>query len=218
MGGTGLGTLLKNLWHFTRMLIEHGNSIPMPSYVYIAFTHQSITRRILEKDDIAARVISCCVGALVVTKLVADINARTLPVNDEELACLSAILSADCQDLTHLLRFPGALQFANMVFFMSDDIVDCSWSPTSDVLDMVQETFSILSQALPAQLDGEMKLNLTDAFMDVSQGRFKFVPWSCLYNLNIHRYIRDLVSFPCNSQQSGRNVDEESVAFHKNVH
>ena len=145
----------------------------MPSYVYIAFTHSSITRRILEKDDIAAHVIRHCVGALVVTKLSADINARTLPVNDAELACLSALLGTSYQDVTHCLSVPGAIQFANMVFLMSDDIIDYSWSPTSDVLYMVQEVFSILSQALPAPLDAEMQLDLTDALMDVSQGRFK---------------------------------------------
>ena len=135
-----LGTCLTNLWHFTKAYIKRGNSIPLPSYVYIAFTHPKITRRILEKvekDDIAAHVTRRCVGALVVNKLAADINLRILPVNDAELACLSAILGIDSEDVTLLLSHPGGVQFANMVLLvLLEDIHDPpSWIPTSDVLD-----------------------------------------------------------------------------------
>ena len=163
--------VLKNLWHFTRAYIEHGDSIPLPSYIYIAFTEPRITQCILGKGDIAAHVIGRCVGALVVTKLVADINARNLPVSDAESACLTAILGDDYQDVTHWSSLPGAIQFLNIVFLISDNIIDDSWSPTSDVLDVVQETFCILSQALPAPLNAQMQLDLTDALMVISEGR-----------------------------------------------
>jgi hypothetical protein len=51
-----------------------------------------------------------------------------------------------------------------------------SWSPTSYVLDVICQTFSILSQGLPAQLDAEMRLDLTDTLVDVSKGRFEPYP------------------------------------------
>ena len=163
---------MKNLWHFTRAYIEHGNSIPLPSYVFTTFTNQSITRRILEKGDIATLVTRRCVGALVVRKLAADLNVRTLPVENVELACLSAILGTDNQDVTHLLSHPGAIQFTNLMFLIHD--INDSWGQTSPhVLDMVLQTFRILSQALPAQLDAEMQLDLTDALAEVSRGQFE---------------------------------------------
>ena len=169
---TVLGMVLKNLWHFTRAYIEHGNSIPLPSYIYIAFAHPRVIHCILEIGDLSALVIRHCVGALVVNKLAADINSRIGPVSDAELAGLSAILGTDNQDVTHLLSHPGTIQFVNMVFLIND--MNDSWSQTSpDVLDVVLQTFGILCQALPAQLDAEMRLDLTATLTDVSQGRFE---------------------------------------------
>ena len=132
----------------------------------------SSTRRIRKGGDTAPLVIRRCVGALVVNKLATDINSRALPVNDAELACISAILGIDRQDITHLLSPPGAIQFANMIFLVSDDVYDSFWISTLDVLEIIQQTFSILSQDLPDQLDGEMQLDLTDSMADVSKGRF----------------------------------------------
>ena len=167
--------VLKNLWHFTRAYIEHGDSFPLPSYIYIAFTHPRVTHCILEKGDFAALVIRHCIGVLVVNKLSTDINSRIGPVSVTELAGLSTILGTDSQDVNHWLSHPGAIQFANMVFLIND-IYDDFWSPISDVLDVVRQTFSILSRALPAQLGEEMWLDLTDTLMDVAQGRFELIP------------------------------------------
>ncbi len=166
---------LKNLWNFTRAYNDPGNLVPLPSYVSIAFTHTETTPHIREEGDVAAHVIRRCIGALVVNKLVADINARTPPVNDAELACLSAILGTNSQDVTLLLSHPGAIQLANIVFLMLDDIYDNpSWSPTSDVLDVVRQTFGILSQA---QLDAEMRLDPTDTLIEVStRGQCELIP------------------------------------------
>ena len=168
----GLDMFLKNPWHFTRTCIECGDSTPFPSYVYITFTHPIITRRVFKESDIAAHVTRRCVGALVVNNLAAHINARALPANDAELACLSAILTTDNQDVTHLLSHPGTIQFTNLMFLIHD--INDSWGRTSPhVLDMVLQTFRILSQALPAQLDAEMQLDLTDALAEVSKGQFE---------------------------------------------
>jgi hypothetical protein len=71
---------MKNLWDFTRQYNEPGNSVPLPSYVCIAFTNPEMTRRIREQRDLAVRVIGRCVEALVVNKLAADIKSRNVPV------------------------------------------------------------------------------------------------------------------------------------------
>ena len=149
--------------------------MPLPSYIYVTLIHPGINRRILEKGDIAAHVTRRCVGALVVNKLAADINSRTLPVSSVELSGLSAILGTDSKDVTQLLSHPGTIQFVNMMYLIND--INDSWGQTSpDVLYLVSQTFSNLSQALPAQLYAEMQLDLTDALMDVSRGRFEPIP------------------------------------------
>ncbi|KAH9011163.1 hypothetical protein EDB85DRAFT_2160251 [Lactarius pseudohatsudake] len=163
--------MLKSLWHFARAYIELGNSISLPSYFYIVFTYPVITRRILDEDDITVDVIRRCIGALVVNKLATDINARALPVNDEELACLSSILGTDGQDVTRLLSHPGAIQFVNMIFLVKKDIFVFPFKgATSGIPDVVRQTFSILSRALPAQLNKEMWLDPKDILMHVSKG------------------------------------------------
>jgi hypothetical protein len=166
---------LKSLWCFAREYIQRGSSIPLPSYVHIAFTQPRIAHFINKKGDIAitTHVTRRCVEALVVNKLSVDINARTHPANDAELACLSAILGTKSQDLTHSLRYPGAIQFANLLFLMDDVYDTLRWNPTSDVLDEIRQTLTILSQTLPARSDSEMSLDLTDTLMEVSKpGQF----------------------------------------------
>ena len=165
---------LKGLWYFGRAFNQLGNSIQLPSDNYIAFLNPEVTRHIRSHPDSTVRVIGYCVMALVVNKLAADINARILPASDAELACLTAILGTDSQDVTHLLSHPGAIQFANTTFHIMNNIYDSSWKPTSDVLDVVHQTFSILSRALPGQLDTEMGLGL----IGDSKGRFELIPRS----------------------------------------
>lgn len=163
----------KSLWDFTRVYIQYRDSVPLPSCIYIIFTHPGITQSILQEADISTHVTRHFLGALVVSKLATDINMCMLPVNDTELACLSTVLETDIQDVTHLLSHPGAIQFANMVFLMLDTVYDPSWNPTLEVLGVVQQTFSILFQALPAQLDADGQLDLTDTLKEVHEGQFE---------------------------------------------
>ncbi|KAH9159996.1 hypothetical protein EDB89DRAFT_1006345 [Lactarius sanguifluus] len=162
---------MKNLWHFTRGYNERGNSLPLPSYVYIAFTNPEMTRRICEERDLAVHVIGRCVEALVINKLAADINSREFPVSNDELACLSVILGTKSRDVTLLLSCPCAIEFTNMVFLALDDF-DSSTPGTVPpyVLDVFQQTSSALSRALPPELNSKMRLNQTDTLMDVPDG------------------------------------------------
>ncbi len=169
---------MKNLWHFTREYSERGSSVPLPSYVCIAFTNPEMTRRIREEQDLTVRVIGRCVEALVVNKLAADINSRDVSesVTDDELACLSAILGSKSDDVMLWLDHPGAIEFTNMVFLALDDFYSFTLETVpSYVLDVVQQTFSALSQALPPELNTMMRLNQTDTLMNVSDGQCELV-------------------------------------------
>ncbi|KAN0137245.1 hypothetical protein V8E53_004955 [Lactarius tabidus] len=70
---------------------------------------------------------------------------------------------------------------------MSDTTYDALfWTPMSHVLDVVQQTFSTLSQALPAQLGARMRLDPTEILMDVSKGWFKLIHQFRIYRLKMH--------------------------------
>ncbi|KAF8269068.1 hypothetical protein EI94DRAFT_1047295 [Lactarius quietus] len=163
-----LRSWMKNLWSFAREHGESGNSVPLPSYVFIAFTNPGLTRRIREEHDLAVRVIGRCVEALVASKLAADIESRNnIPVSNDELACLSAILGTKNDDVKPLLNHPGAIEFTNMVFLALDDF----YSTLETVpLDVVQETFSFLSRSLPPELNAKIRLIRMNAVMNVYDG------------------------------------------------
>ncbi|KAI9457994.1 hypothetical protein BJY52DRAFT_446804 [Lactarius psammicola] len=169
-----LRVCLKGLWYFARAPNQLENLVPLPPNIYITFSNPEMTRHIREQHDPTFRVVGCCVMALVVNKLMAKIAGCTLPCNlkDTELACLSAILGINSRDVTIFLFDPDSIRFTNMIFLLSDDIYRSPlWSPTLDVLDMVRQTFNILSQALPARLGAKVPLDLTDTLKDVSKGR-----------------------------------------------
>ena len=162
---------MKNLLNFTKGYNQSGDSVPLPSFLCIAFTNPEMTRRIREERDLAVRVMGRCVGALVVSKLVADINSRHVPVSTSDLACLSAILGIKSVDVERLLHNPGAIEFMNMIFLALDNFYSFTLETVpSDISDVVQATFSILSQVLP---DIAMPLDQTHtrALANVSDGQ-----------------------------------------------
>ena len=198
-----LNMFLKNLWHFTRLRIESGDSIPLPSYLYVFFSHPRVTRFIIWKGDITAHVIRRCFGALIIHKLSVDIRARTLPISDAELECITSILDTTNQDVTNLVGHPGAVQIANMVYFMSDIAYDSIlFTTTSHVLDVVQQTLRFVSQALPAPLNAHMRLVLTESSLDFSKGRFKLISHSYIYYLKDAHQGPRLKLFPMCAAES----------------
>ncbi|KAH9031274.1 hypothetical protein EDB84DRAFT_171890 [Lactarius hengduanensis] len=160
---------LKGLWYFGRAFNQLGSSVPLPSYICIAFANPEISNSTGWISDLVTHDIGRCAGALVVNKLAADINSRNVPANDV-LACLSAILGTKSLDVTLLLRHPGAIEFTNMVFLALDDFyfVTIIRTVPSYLLDVIQQTSSALSQALPPELNAKMRLNQTDT--NVSDG------------------------------------------------
>ena len=170
---------LKGLWYFGRTFNQLGNSMPLPSYGRAVLTNPEMIRYIREEHDLTVRVIGRCVEALVVSKLAADINSRRVPSNlrrvpvrTNELACLSAILGTKSHDVMLLLSHPGAIELTN-IFFLALDNFQSSASAVvpSYVPDVVQQTFGILSQALPAEVKVAMPLEQTDTLANVSNGQ-----------------------------------------------
>ena len=150
---------------------EHRNSVPLPSYVCVAFTNPEMSRRIRKQRDLAIRVVGRCVEALIVNKLAANICSRNISVSNDELTCLSAILGTKSHDVIRLLNSPGAIEFTNMVFLASDNFYSFTLETVpSYVLGVVQQTSSALSWALPPELDAKMRLNQTSPLMNLSDG------------------------------------------------
>ncbi|KAH9002381.1 hypothetical protein EDB86DRAFT_3074161 [Lactarius hatsudake] len=176
---------LKNLWSFTRAYNESArNSVPLPPYVRIAFANPEMIRRIRPEGDPASRVMGSCVGALVVNKLATDITSHTSSAGDEELACLSAVLGTERHDVELLLSQPGAVAIANMISLRFGEVGSLvADGVPSDVLDVVQQTFAIFSQALPAQENAEPQLDQTIAIIHGSDGKFERMLVSRLIDL-----------------------------------
>ena len=162
---------LKGLWYFGQAYNNLGSSVPLSSDIYVTLSSSEMTRcirRIREQYDLEVCVVGRCVEALVVNKLAAEIQSRDDPASDDELACLSAILGTKSDDVMLLLRHPGAIEFTDIAFLAwAISRVPASARVTSDVPPMVQQTFGILSQALPAEL---RLLDPTDTLMNVSEG------------------------------------------------
>ena len=97
---------------------------------------------------------------LILNKLVAKISSHTNLIRDAEMECLSKLLHTECRDLRVYFSKPGAIALANMICFMFDNEDTLIPSPntiSSDVLDVVQQTINILSQALLARESTEIQ-------------------------------------------------------------
>jgi hypothetical protein len=161
---------LRGLWYFQRAFNQLGNSRTLPSSIYVTFAnHPEIFPRVREHRDLTTRELGRCVGALVVNKLAADLHSRTDSIRDVELQCLSGILGTGTNDLALFLRHRGAIEFTN-IFFLALANINSPNMPL-DVLDVVQQTFGIVSRAFPADLNVNIRLEQTDTLMDVPDGQ-----------------------------------------------
>ena len=135
----------------------------------------------LEQDPVC-RVVGRCFIALIVLKLVADVSPRYksyLEVSNDELLCLAAAfdpeepcvlddssgsdMENELQEFRQRLDSPGAIELLNIVvLFACDDSISLAvgteWLP-SYTLDVIQQTFSILSRALPAAMNTGLELD-----------------------------------------------------------
>lgn len=161
---------LKGLWYFQRGFIQLGNSRTLPSSICVIFTnHPEIFPRVRMHRDLTTRELGRCVGALLVNKLAADLRLRTDSNRDVELGTLSGILGTGTNHVALLLRHRGAIEFTNIFFLALADIKSARIS--LDVLDVVQQTFGIISQAFPTDLNANIRLEQTDTLINVLDGQ-----------------------------------------------
>ena len=165
---------LKSLWHCAKAYHQPHSPMLMPSYFLLGFATPEITGHIQAEMDPVAHIIGRCFQSLVVNKVVPHIKAGTESddqLRDNALACLSAILGTGCDNLRLLLEEPGAIELINVVSLAFDDIS----SPATDtapsyVLDVIPQTFRILSQAFPRGTNIELGLVQIEAHADIPDG------------------------------------------------
>ena len=154
-----LRVCLKCLWYFGRTYHKLQTPAPLPSYFHLTFGSPEIIRRIQSEPDPLSHVIGHCFGALIITKLAADVRSRTtsnipLEVSEDELACISTFLNADRSDVTSCLECPGAIELASMpslAFGAVDSLRN--HDVTLDALILCQETLNILSRMAELHID-----------------------------------------------------------------
>src|SRR6266404_9425544 len=182
--GSVLQAYLKNLWEFMRENNERGTSLPLPSYVCVAFTNPAMAHPKSRHSDFTSRVTIHCIRALVVNKLAAVFNSRTDPISDEELACVVTILGLQSSDVELCLRQSGTIELVVMAslafgYLDSEGAIDVP----PDAHDVLRDTLNIISQSLPAQEDVELDHSQTAALVDISGDKFVRVIVLCFYDL-----------------------------------
>ena len=160
MRNNRLRACLKCLWSFAKAYNQVEPSQALPSYFPYALASPEITRLFQAEKDSGVRVIGRCYGALIVNKLVTDLESRADSISDQELACLSAILGDNSHDVKLFLCQPGAVTLMNLISLTSDDM-DCLVTDTvlSCVWDVVQQTFDILFQAVSSPEAANVQLD-----------------------------------------------------------
>ncbi|KAI9446263.1 hypothetical protein H4582DRAFT_544764 [Lactarius indigo] len=84
------------------------------------------------------------------------------------LACLSAILGTKSDEVKLWLRQPGSIELVNTLFLAFGDIGSLSADTVpSYVLDVVPQTFGILSQTLPAEIKTKLGPDQKHALADI---------------------------------------------------
>ncbi|KAI9435903.1 hypothetical protein BJY52DRAFT_1330260 [Lactarius psammicola] len=174
---------LKSLWNYGRVYHQLGASKPLPPHIPLALGGPEMTHRIHSEPDYSARVIGRCFEALIVNNLAACVESRTdstVQISDKAMGYLSAILGTESHDLRLWHGRPGAVELANLVslIFSEIDSLPSDTAP-SDVLDMIQQTYSILSRTLPAELNAEL-MNSTDGMSPPTEPIYERRSRKCL--------------------------------------
>jgi hypothetical protein len=159
---------LKSLWYCAQAYNRPGISKPLPPYFPSTLASPKITYLINEEQDPVSRVVGRCFSALVVTKLVADVRSRgdsDVQVSDDERQCLEVVFDEIRNYWPWMtdreLISPGFIELVNVVFLACDDSyclaanTEWVWVP-SYALGVIRQTFSVLSRALPAEINTEL--------------------------------------------------------------
>ena len=183
---------VKSMWYCAQAYHRPGTSKPLPSYFPNILACAKITEPLKDEQDPVSRVVGRCFRSLVTMKLVADLRSRSDPyvqANDDEVLCLAAAFYEEdftksnpldensqkygqwAYHFRSKLRSSGAIELLNVVFFACDDSsllpADTERVP-SYALDIIRQTFNILSRALPAEMNTELELDQMYSHASVS--------------------------------------------------
>ena len=184
---------LKSLWYCAQAYHRPGTSKPLPLYFPSTLACAKITKLLKHEQDPVSRVVGRCFRALVTMKLVADVRSRSdsyVQANDDEVLCLAAafyeegffsehnVLTEESQgrwakNYRSTLTNSGTIELLNVVLFACDDSTllraDTERVP-SYALDVIRQTFIILSRALPAEINTELEIDQMCSHANVSSG------------------------------------------------
>ncbi|KAH8993882.1 hypothetical protein EDB86DRAFT_2928259 [Lactarius hatsudake] len=141
----------KVLWHCAKVRRQTSN--PLPSLFPLVLASPEITRHFQTEQDLAARIIGCCFGALIVCQLVGALGSPISldgGVHDAELACISAILSSEHHGVLLLPHQLRVVNFRNLLSLMSGGVgtLSAAAGVAADALNVAQATFYILANGL----------------------------------------------------------------------
>jgi hypothetical protein len=183
---------LKCLWYCAKAYQQLDASEPSSAYFFstLGVASPDLVHLFQTEQDSNSRVTGRCISALVVMKLMADIRSRTnsnVQISHDQLTCLSTILGAESHDLKLWLSRPYAVELANIISLISSEIdwLFSNKALASEVMDMMQQTYGILTRVLPAELSAKLT-KFTDGQCGVNLS-------SCPFVLNL--FIRDAVSY-----------------------
>jgi hypothetical protein len=170
---------LMSLWYCAKAYHQLGPSKQLPAYFFVDFATPEIIRHIRTEKDPILYVIGRCFQALIVSKGAAYIKSHTdsdVQLRNKVLACLSAILDTGSDELGLWLEQPGAIELLSVVFLAFDDASSFGAETMPPyVLDVIPQTFGILSQALPTEINTEPGLYQIDARTDNLDGQCELI-------------------------------------------
>jgi hypothetical protein len=177
---------LKILWYCAQAYHRPGTAKPLPSYFPNAFATEEIILISETEQDPVSCMVGRCFVSLVVLKLVADARSRNdsyFQLNNNELDCLRAFFNS-YYDFNPWRTEPEAIELIIVVFFACGDFnflaANTARAPRN-VLDVIPQTFNILSQALPAEINSEPGFNQIYSHVNVPpDGQCKLILHPCI--------------------------------------
>ena len=163
-----LRVCMRTLWYFARQYDMSQNTTPLPSYFRAIFASSERIRQFHSEEDTAARLVGRSFSSLIVKKLARDIDSHTTRghrASVAELSCLASILGKTSEEVTDLLRHPGAIGLANFVSLTSSEMrTIVEERVPSEVLHIFRMTLDILLAYLQVYPNTDLPPDLVAIF------------------------------------------------------
>jgi hypothetical protein len=176
---------LKSLCYCAQAYNRPGTSKRLPPYFLSTLASPKIAELIRAEQDPVSHVLGRCFSALVVMKLVVDFRSRNdqyFQISDDELLCFAAVFDekqfSERWLMKTMLESPGVIELLNVLFLAYDS--DClaantEWVP-SYAVGVIRQTFSVLSRALPAEINTKLEQDQIYSQANVSDSKCEHSP------------------------------------------